>query len=197
MSAKQHPHFRNPAFVRRLVEREPEAVTEVVEAYCDHLYKAAFGLGLSEEAVQDICHNTWATFFEILPKFQGRSHIRTFLFGIFYNKTLEAKRGERKLNQADPFDEVLQAKFIEDGHWRDHQGDPEKYTQRSEVLKIIEKCLEHLPIQQKLAFSLKVVQELDTKEICNELDISNTNLRQLLFRGKNKIKDCVDRALER
>jgi len=44
-----------------------------------------------------------------------------------------------------------------------------------------------------MAFNLKQVEELMSKEICNILDISNTNLGVLIYRAKNKLRECVER----
>lgn len=189
-------HFRAPEFLKRLQERESIAVTEVVNAYTSHLYRAGMGLGMSEEKVQDICHNTWATFFEILPRFEGRSHVRTFLFGIFYNKCSEAYRQNGKFEKADPIEDVMESRFADNEHWANPISEPERHVNQTQMLEIIKKCMEALPIQQKAAFAMKVVEERDTEEICNILEVTNTNLRQLLFRGKNRLRECVEKSAQ-
>ena len=49
------------------------------------------------------------------------------------------------------------------------------------------------PIQQKMAFHLKEVQGNTSEEICNIIDVTITNLGVLLYRAKNKLRDCVER----
>ncbi|MBK25736.1 MAG: hypothetical protein CME70_17185 [Halobacteriovorax sp.] len=192
--AKKNEHFRSPSFLKKLQNRDKTAISEVVNAYTTHLYKAGLGMGISEEKVQDICHNTWATFFEILPRFEGRSHVRTFLFGIFYNKCSEAYRQNGRFEKADPIEEVMESRFAENDHWSNPISEPERYVNQSQMIDIIEKCLEGLPVQQKAAFYLKVVEEKSTQEVCNILEVTNTNLRQLLYRGKNRLRECVEKS---
>jgi len=192
--AKKNEHFRSPSFLNKLQNRDKTAISEVVNAYTTHLYKAGMGMGISEEKVQDICHNTWATFFEILPRFEGRSHVRTFLFGIFYNKCSEAYRQNGRFEKADPIEEVMESRFAENDHWSNPISEPERYVNQSQMIEIIEKCLEGLPVQQKAAFYLKVVEEKSTQEVCNILEVTNTNLRQLLYRGKNRLRECVEKS---
>ncbi len=194
--AKKNEHFRSPEFLEKLQNRDDLAVTEVVNAYTTHLYKAGMGMGISEEKVQDICHNTWATFFEILPRFEGRSHVRTFLFGIFYNKCSEAYRQNGKFEKADPIEEVMESRFKDNDHWSNPISEPERYVNQAQMIDIIEKCMEGLPVQQKAAFSLKVVEQRSTEEVCNILDVTNTNLRQLLYRGKNRLRECVEKMAQ-
>lgn len=194
--AKNYEHFRSPEFLKKLQDRNHEAITEVVNAYTTHLYRAGKGMNLADEKVQDICHNTWATFFEILPKFEGRSHVRTFLFGIFYNKCSEAYRQNGKFEKTDPIEEVMESRFSDKDHWENPISDPERHVNEVQMIDIIKKCMEGLPIQQKAAFTLKVVEERDTEEVCNILDVTNTNLRQLLFRGKNRLRECVEKTAQ-
>jgi RNA polymerase sigma-70 factor (ECF subfamily) len=184
--------FRAQQFLKRLTEQEESAITEVIEAYSTHLFKACMGMGFAEDKAHEICHATWATFFEVLPRFEGRSHIRTFLFGILYNKVLEHRRASKKHESYDPIEDVVESSFAEDGHWVRPPEDPSRYSESAEMMGIIEKCLEHLPEAQKMAFILKIVLEHDTDEICNEMDVSTTNLRQLLFRGKARLRKCID-----
>lgn len=194
--AKKYEHFRSPEFLAKLQKRDELAVTEVVNAYTTHLYRAGMGMGISEEKVQDICHNTWATFFEILPRFEGRSHVRTFLFGIFYNKCSEAYRQNGKFEKTDPIEDVMESRFADNDHWANPISEPERHVNQSQMIDIISECMEGLPVQQRAAFMLKVVEERDTDEVCNILGVTGTNLRQLLYRAKNRIRECVEKTAQ-
>lgn len=188
-------NFSNPQFLDLLRAQDKTALSDLIDAYTDHLYKASLGMGLSEEMARDVTSNTWTTFIEIVPRFEGRSHIRTFLFGIFYNKVAELRRANLKFDKTDPIEESLETNFDDDGHWSVSWADPHRNAENSEVLKIIANCLEHLPILQKTAFYMKHVQEDSTEEICEALDVTNVNLRQLIFRAKNRIRICVENNL--
>lgn len=187
-------NFSDPSFIEKLKNRDHEAMTQLVTAYTSHLYKAALGLGFKDEEAQDLAHQSILTFYEKVHTFEGRSHIRTYLFGIFYNKVFDARRAQKKSQNHDNIDEIMESKFEEDGHWKfsDSPLHPEKFIQAAEDMSIIEKCLQGLPMVQRMAFTLKVIEEKENEEICNVLDVSYTNLRQLLFRGKSKLRSCIE-----
>lgn len=189
-------NFSSPDFIAKLKQRDSEAVTVLVKAYSGHLFKAGLGMGLSEEKSNDATMATWSTFFEIVSKFESRSHIRTFLFGIFYNKVSELRRSDKKFAQTDPIEEVMESSFSDDGHWKPESGDPLDLMEGKEMLEIIEKCIGCLPEMQKDVFILKEVQDADYQEICNIMDLSYTNLRQLLYRAKSRLRSCVQKSLE-
>ena len=199
MANHLYEKFRSPDFVKKVMDHDPVAMGEFVKEYTSHLYKAALGMGYDEALAQDLAQNTWLTFFDAVKKFEGRSHLRTFLFGIFYFKAKEFRRSRMKVEQTVEIDDFIENQFKEDGHWADNHTplDPSVYVESQEIQAIVNKCLEHLPDNQKAVFTLKIIEEEDTEEICNILDISATNLRQLLYRGKNKLKDCVDRFLKK
>ncbi len=186
-------NFSSPEFIEKLKNRDNQALSQIVEAYTSHLFKAGLGMGLSEEQAHDTAHAAWTTFFEIISRFEGRSHIRTFLFGIFYNKVSELRRANLKFDKTDPIEDVMESKFESDGHWREGVMDPAIFAQSAQTVGIIAKCLEALPFIQRAVFTMKVVEEEDTIDICNSLDISATNLRQLLYRGKNRLRECVEK----
>ena len=188
-------NFSDKSLIEKIKNRDHEALSSLVEAYTSHLYKAGLGQGLSEEMAHEVTANTWTTFLEIVPKFEGRSHIRTFLFGIFYNKVSELRRSNYKFEKTDPIEEVIESQFEEDGHWCVDFKDPSDISQNKELLSIVQRCLEHLPDLQKSAFYLKHIVLEDTESILEILKITNVNLRQLIFRAKNRIRNCVEKSL--
>lgn len=185
-------NFSDPIFINQLKMRDHDALSFIIDSYTSHLVRAGVGSGLSQEMAHDLCANTWTTFLEVIPKFEGRSHIRTFVFGIFYNKLSELKRANLKFLKTDPIEEALESSFLEDGHWNKRFIDPDVIIQNKEAQSIIDECLEYLPLLQKSAFIMKYVDEEESVAICEILGISDVNLRQLIFRAKAKMRDCVE-----
>lgn len=189
-------NFSDPTFIASIINLEPGALTKLIEAYTSHLVKAGLGVGLSEEMAHDLAANTWTTFLEVVPRFEGRSHIRTFVFGIFYNKLSELRRANFKFQKTDPIEEAMESQFLDDGHWSVSFSDPEKLAGDKELSRLVEECLDGMPLLQKTAFLMRVVEEEESETVCEALQISDVNLRQLVFRAKNKIRDCVERNLK-
>ena len=188
-------NFSDPDFIKRVINKDKEALAILVDSYTDHLFKASLGMGFSEEMARDLTNNTWLTFLDVVPRFEGRSHIRTFLFGIFYNKVSELRRENFKFDKTDPIEEKLESSFLDDGHWSVDFTDPSVTAQNKELMKVDSRCMEHLPEMQRTAFYMKQVSEEGNKIICEALNITETNLRQLVFRAKNRIRDCVENHL--
>ena len=97
---------------------EPATLRAVVERYLRQILRAARGAGLSPQDAEEVTQETFTTFLEIAPRFEGRSHVRTFLFGILYRKIAELRRDFSHQRQHDPIDEVMEARFATNGTWR-------------------------------------------------------------------------------
>ena len=64
------------------VEFSRDALEGELEAQLAWLGRAARGLGFSTSDAEDLVQTVAATFLEVMPRFEGRSSVRTFLFGI-------------------------------------------------------------------------------------------------------------------
>ena len=53
-------------------------------------------------------------------------------------------------------------------------------------------CLDEVPDRQRLAFVLREVEGFETEEICNILQVSANNLGVLLFRARNRLRECLE-----
>jgi len=187
------PNFSDARFLRRLKERDRVAWAELADAYLSQLLRAARGMGFTIEDSQDLAQSAFAALIEGIGRFEGRSHIRTFLFGIFYNKVSEHLREKQRAEENDPIDEVMESKFDLQGKWRQPPLDIEKKIFSREARQMVEKCLETVPRAQRIALYLRAVSEMDTTEICNKMQITPTNLGVLLFRARNYLRECLER----
>jgi RNA polymerase sigma-70 factor, ECF subfamily len=185
-------NFSSPEFVRLVQNNDTKALESLVREYTAHLFKGATGLGFSHDEASELIQNVWSSFFSVASNFKGNSHIRTFLFGILYNKAKEYKREFIKMNKHDDLDTIFDEHFDENGDWKNHIASPERFLQAVQTMDIIEKCIENLPLNQKMAFCLKEVDGHGSVDICNILEVSVTNLGVLLFRAKNRLRECIE-----
>jgi RNA polymerase sigma-70 factor (ECF subfamily) len=189
--ANESQDFTSVAFVERLRAREPGAIQAVVHAYLPQIMRAALGAGLDRERAEDATQATFFTFISKVDSFEGRSHVRTWLFGILYNKIAETRRQVQRDEQMDDIDEVVERQFDGRGIWSREARAADADLQDAEIRKNLEYCLDTIPTQQRMAFVLREVEELTSEEICKALQVSRTNLGVLLFRARNRLRECL------
>lgn len=184
-------NFSSEDFLKQIRDREHTAISLLVSTYNEALIKGALKQKLSFDQAQEVVQATWVTFFINVENFEARSHIRTYLFGILYNKIKEIWRSNKKYTE-DHSDEYIESLFNKDGSYREAPQDPENWVQNNEFIELLDKILETLPEKQKLAFRLKEIDGESSQEICKILDISITNLGVLLYRAKNNIRKKLE-----
>ena len=182
----------DPQFAARVQAGEPAALQAVVHTYLGQILRAARGAGLDPQRAEDVTQATFATFIEKAEQFKGRSHVRTWLFGILYKKIAEARRQLQREIRMEEIDEVVEQRFNPDGSWVRPPQPVDLQLYRTEISRLIEGCLEVIPTQQRMAFVLREVEGLATDEICKILEVTRTNLGVLLYRVRNRLRECLE-----
>lgn len=179
-------------FLAQIQDRNSKTVEFLIRSYTEPLYKAALGLGFDSTNAEEIVQSVWVTFFDVAPTFQGRSHVKTFIFGILYNKASEARRDRNRIDDRDPIEDVMNSRFGADGHWVKPPMDPHQFMESVETMTLIQKCIDALPLTQRMAFCLREIDDHGTTDICNILSVTVTNLGVLLYRAKNRLRECIE-----
>lgn len=180
------------AFLERLRRRDPDALAEAVHDHARPLLRAAKALGFAEQDAEDLVQDVFTTFLEKLDTFEGRSQVRTWLFGILHRKALERRRASIKDDRMDPIDEVFESRFDPDGNWTRPPADLERLLLSKEIGEIVRGCMEGLPVNQREVFVLREVEGLDTGEICKILEVSVTNFGVLMHRARARLRECLE-----
>lgn len=189
----QDESIDTPDFALRLRSADRSAFEEVVRRYLQQVHRTARGAGLNRQQADDLTQATFVAFFEAAPRFEGRSTVRTFLLGILYRKLQEARRGFHKDRRHDDIDEVVERRFDEKGGWTQPPRAADHSLYDQEIVEHTARCLETVPERQKLAFLLREVEGLSTQETCNALEVSVTNLGVMLYRARNRLRECLEK----
>ncbi len=163
---------------------------------------------LAEEAVQE----TWLAAVRGLERFEGRSSLKTWLVSILMNRARTiGKREARYLTidfESEDFDDgptVEPTRFYGreeewDGYWREYPAawpnQPEAEALSGELLALIEASIRRLPARQRAVILLRDMQHWGAEEVCNALDVSETNQRVLLHRARAAVRQALESYFE-
>jgi RNA polymerase sigma-70 factor, ECF subfamily len=159
---------------------------------------------VAEEVVQD----AWLAVLKGIDRFEGRSSLKTWLFRIVANTA--KTRGVREARSA-PFssladdeatvspDRFLGADERFPGHWAvppaSWAGIPEDRLLVAETMDVIRREIERLPPSQRAVLELRDIEGLSADEVCNALDLTETNGRVLLHRARAKVRAALEEYL--
>jgi RNA polymerase sigma-70 factor (ECF subfamily) len=161
--------------------------------------------GVAEDVVQE----TWLTCLRSLDRFEGRSSLKTWIFGIVINTARSRRRKESRILpfasflRRDDSDSrrptVEQSRFGSDGMWRDgpHSWDnlPESKVLGDETLKRVRAAIDALPQKQREVILLRDVAGFEAGEVSALLGISAANERVRLHRARAAVRQSLEEYL--
>lgn len=182
----------SPQDPERLRRRDPAALAAAVHEHARPLLRAARAMGFAGPVAEDLVQDVFTTFLERLDAFEGRSLLRTWLFGILHRKAMERRRALVRDERADSIDGVFESRFDANGMWTRPPADLERLLLSKEIGSLISACMDGLPLNQREAFVLREVEGLDSPEICKILEVSATNYGVLMHRARARLRECLE-----
>lgn len=153
-----------------------------------------------EAAAEDAVSATLLAILEKPDAFKGGSSLRTYATGILKHKLVDQIRRCAREVPIEPqddqsIDEAIEALFNETGHWNDKPAawvEPERALERSQMQRVLERCLEDMPARLARVFMMREWLEEETSAICEELNITANNCHVMLFRARMLLRECLN-----
>ena len=203
------------SLVAALRAGDERAFETLVERYHRSLLRLALMYVPSRAVAEEVVQETWLGVLQGLGRFEGRSSLKTWIFRILINRA--RTRGQRESRsipfsaawrpEADADEPAVEAdRFVPieqqgAGHWvsrpRDWDALPEERMIAQETRDQIQQAIDALPDSQREVITLRDVEGWSSEEVCNVLEITETNQRVLLHRARSKVRRALERYLDR
>jgi len=191
---------------------DESAFTELVRRYHGPLVHLARSFGAGEAVAEEIVQETWLGALRGLDRFEQRSSLKTWLFGILKNQARARARRERRTVPFSAFaggegsdgPTVAAERFQGDGdNWPDHWAtpprpweDPHRRLASLEAREQLRSAIAALPERQRAVVTLRDVEGLDAAEVCELLELSEGNQRVLLHRGRAAMRSTLEGLID-
>ena len=190
------------------------AFETLIEHYHGPLLRLAMMYVPSRAVAEEVVQETWLGVLQGLARFEGRSSLKTWIFRILTNRA--RTRGQREGRSipfssignpdADAAEPAVDADRFQPpdheyaGHWtsRPQNWDvlPEERLIGQETRAQIQQAIDALPDNQREVITLRDVEGWSSEEVCNVLEISETNQRVLLHRARSKVRRALEQYLD-
>ncbi|MGH7272629.1 MAG: RNA polymerase sigma factor [Polyangiaceae bacterium] len=193
--------------VRLLRVGDEAAFASLVDRYHRTLLRLALVFVRTQENAEEVVQDVWMGVLRGLDSFEQRSSLKTWIFRILFNRAkTRAVQDGRTLafstleREDDTGPAVDPSRFKPDGMWaqppRPWTDDtPEKLLLRREALALVEQTIDDLPPRQRAIILLRDVEGESAEDVCNILEISETNQRVLLHRARMGVRRVLEQYL--
>ena len=167
-----------------------------VDKYSDYLFNFTIARVSDSEIAKDLISETFLAGLKSKDNFKGEASERTWLISILKRKIIDHYR---KINSNKGKAEVRMNYSDEDseGDWLEERvSDPfdrtaEDKIENEELGLAILNCLGTLNEKQAAIFKLKTIDGFDTEAICNEYNITPSNLWVIIHRARTAMVECL------
>ena len=171
--------------------------------------RVAMGYVRDRSTAEDVVQETWLTCLRSLDRFEGRSSLKTWIFGIALNVARTRRRKDARvlpfasLFRRDDSDSsaptVDPRRFGSEGKWRTPPDDwsnvPESHVLSRETLDRVRSAIDRLPPRQREVIILRDVAGFDAQAVSAVLAITPENQRVRLHRARAAVRKVLEEYL--
>jgi RNA polymerase sigma-70 factor (ECF subfamily) len=199
--------------VAALRSGDERAFAWLLDTYHERLRRLARNYVSTDAVAEEVVQETWLGVVRGLCRFEGRSSLKTWIHQILLNT---ARTRGVKEHRSLPFSSAANPdvdddtwhgafdpeRFRTSGDWAGWWADPPKpwepdeQTERAEVLDLVRDAINELPENQRIVMSLRDIDGWTSEEVCNVLDITQTNQRVILHRARARVRAAIDPHLQ-
>jgi RNA polymerase sigma-70 factor, ECF subfamily len=175
---------------------DASAFRTIMQRNNGRLYRVARGVLKNDSDAEDAVQDAYLKAYTKLGDFRGDSSLSTWLTRIVVNESLMRLRQSRRT--AD----VMKA-FEQDTHSAQivrfpgmaSGSDPEKAAATRQVSRIIERAVDGLPMDFRVVFVMRCIEEMSVEETAEHLAIPEATVKTRLHRARALLRRGLDEEL--
>ncbi|WP_172460410.1 sigma-70 family RNA polymerase sigma factor [Phocoenobacter uteri] len=156
----------------------------------------------NSDVAEDMVQDALLSAFKNIAHFKRKAALKTWIFAILKNKIIDyLRQKDRLVLESDLIDEEDENTFFDQkDHWKPEYSqtawqENEDKIYSKEFWLIFEACLTYLPAKQAQVFMMREYLDFPSKEICETVKITTSNLHILLYRARLQLQHCLSKKL--
>jgi RNA polymerase sigma-70 factor (ECF subfamily) len=170
--------------VARLRRGDRAAIGEAYDLHHQTIRAFARRLTGDEHAAEDLLHEVFVTLPSAIQRFEGSCSLQTFLISIAVNHARHHVRSAVRRRAA------MGKLALEPAGT---PATPEHSATRRELAQALNRALDQLPIEQRVAFVLCEVEEKSSPEVAQIVGAPEATVRTRLYHARQKLRDILAR----
>ncbi|MDF0603665.1 RNA polymerase sigma factor [Psychromarinibacter sp. C21-152] len=134
----------------------------------------------------DVLHDVFMEVWRSAARFEGRSKVQTWIFGIAYRKVIDLHRKRGRQDVTDDIPEQV-----------DDSPDAETCVAAGQEAEHVRHCLETLKDDHRTAISLAFYEDMTYAEIAEVAGVPEGTVKTRVFHAKKLLMRCLSGRIER
>jgi RNA polymerase sigma-70 factor (ECF subfamily) len=156
---------------------------EVYERYFEFVWRSLRMLGVARASLDDAVQDVFGVVSRQLPRFEGRSSLRTWVFGIAQYTAANHRRGERRKGAPlSPLQDDLESR----------EPGPQQQAEASQLANAIQSFCAELEESRRSVFVLGLLEEVPPAEIAELLAIPVNTVYSRLRALRQALKERLE-----
>jgi len=170
-----------------------------ITSYSDYLFNYTITRVNDRETAQDLVSETFLAGLKSMANFKGEASERTWLISILKRKIIDhyrkinSNKGKAEVRMSYNSDTDTEGDWLEERVADPFDKTAEDKLENSELGDAIYDCLDKLPKKQAEVFKMKTILGYDTETICNDINITASNLWVIIHRARTTLADCMEK----
>lgn len=174
--------------IRQAKRGNVAAFNRLVLAHQELAYNVAYRIMGDRQSAEDVTQEAFIAAYQSLNRFR-EGNFKSWVLRIVTNRCYDELRRYKRRPQFS-LDE-LAADNESFAALRSPTESPEAQRQRAELAEAIERCLQGLPEDQRVATVLCDVEGYDYNEIADIMTVSLGTVKSRISRARTKLRDCL------
>ncbi len=168
-----------------------------IDNYSDYLFNYTIVRVDDREIAKDLVQETFFAGLKSMKNFKGEASERTWLISILkrkiidYYRKINSNKGKAEVRVGYNSDSENEGEWLEERVADPFDINAENDMENSELGLAIHNCIGKLPEKQAIIFKMKTIQDFDTEAICNEFNITPSNLWVIIHRARTALAECM------
>lgn len=162
--------------VKKAMHRNERALTELLSYYQEYLFRTAYAFYQNEQEALDAVSECVTKVYLNIPKLKQPAYFKTWMTKILLNEVFgKVKKYKEQLSLDELKEQGYEAEYAD------------VYISNEEKMDLY-RAMEYLSPDAKKVLILKYFQEWSVREIAQILEISESNVKVMLYRGRKQLR---------
>ena len=163
------------------------AYAELLRLHARSVINTCYRILLNQQDAEDVAQEVFIEVLQSIGSFRGDSKLSTWLYRIAVSRSLDELKKRKRAKRFAAFARFLSVDDLSDTL----QGGPtaDVTIREAERMRALQKLLDTLPDNQRVAFSLSKMEGFTSQEIAEIMKTTTVAVDSLIYRAKQRLSD--------